>query len=591
LVPVTVALTGLSPAGTRPEPTLLSVFPMGGNPGTEFAAELRGTALKGAYAVQFDTEKLSADIERVEPAEPAAEGEKSKQEASKRKYKAVLRLRIQDSAEAGLHWMRLLTPNGLTDALRFRVNRDPVIAEVRTMHSRPESAQPLDEFPVVVNARFSRKAEADYYEFSVSAGERLRFEAYSGSPATDPVLTLFAPTGSWHNPARLSRLAYNDEPTHYPDRSKEPRIAYRFREAGRYLLRVEPFLGGGGPDHVDQLRVLRPAADQGAEKHRTRYFSKQAVPPLWEERSFTRPLHPDALEVLWSRSAARPDEEVRREIAVSNADSESANSQPVGVSLPAVIEGAVESPGDIDRVRFEAKRGDGVAIEIETPDAGPPDFNPYFRVLDEAGVEVFSNVHSMVHANGGFIMKTLQPKTIFNFLRDGTFTLEIRDVTTQYGDDRFAYRILIRPQVPHVGAVHIDEDRLNLAAGEIHKLSIVTDQEEGFDGYVALTVEDLPNGVKAIPATEVEFLRVMQPRLSEGKVERYVAKNRTATLLLATDADAPPTRTPNTMRVLATPVRKGEMGRPIVVKEMPVMVLSPNKETDPPDVTGPSATR
>ena len=564
---------------------------MGGNLGTEFTAEVRGTALEGAYAAWFDSGELSADIERVEPIEPVAEGGKKKEEASERKHKAVLQLRIKDSAGPGLYWMRLLTPNGLTDALRLRVNRDPVIEEVGTAHSRPELAQPLEGFPVVVNGRFSRKAEADYYEFAVSAGERLQFEVYSGSARTDPVLTLFAPTGSWHNPGRLTRLAYNDDPTHYPGRSNEPRITYRFREAGRYLLRVEPFTGGGGPDHVYQLRVARPPLAQGAPTHRSRFLSAQAVEPLWQERSFTRRLPPNAIDVLWSRSTGRPDEEVGREIAVANADTGSSNSQPVDVALPVLVEGTVESPGDIDYVRFEAKLGDGVTIEIETPDAGPPDFVPYLKVVDDAGVEVFTNVRSMVHANGGFIMKTLEPKTVFDFRRDGRFTLEVRDLTTQRGGDRFAYRILIRPQVPHVGAVHIEEDRLNLVAGEIHKLSIVTDQEEGFDGYIALALEGLPEGVRVLPATEVKFLKVQQPRLDEGRVERYLAKNRTATLLLATDKGARPTRTPAQARVLATPVRKGEMGRPIVVKELPVMVLQRTEEIDQPDAAGVAATR
>lgn len=581
-------ITGLSKADLRPEPALSSIFPMGGNPGTEFTAEVRGTALEGAYAVWFDSDVLSADIQHVEPVNKDA---KPGQPPSKRKYRAALRLRIQDAAKAGLYWMRLLTPNGLTDAVRFRVNSDPVIDEIGSAHSDPESAQRLDRFQVVVNGRFSRKAEVDFYDFEVSAGERLRFEAYSGSPSTDPVLTLFEPTGSWHNPARLTRLAYNDEPTHYPGRSDESRLTYRFEKAGRYVLRVEPFLGGGGPDHVYQLRATRPNAGERAEKHRTRHFSRQAIAPLWEERNFTRPLRPDALEVLWSRSTGRPEREPGGEIAVANADTGSANSQPVDVMLPSFIQGTVESPGDIDRVRFDAKRGDGIAIEVETPDAAPPDFVPYLRVVDEAGVEVFSNVHSMVHANGGFIMKVLSPKTVFDFRRDGRFTLEVRDLTTQRGDDRFAYRILIRPKVPHVGAVHIEEDRLNLVAGEIYKLSIVTDQEEGYEGYIALAVEGLPEGVRVIPATEVEFLKVRQPRLSEGKVERYLAKNRTATLLLVTDDDAPPTRAPSMMQVMATPVRKGEMGRPILAKQVPVMVLESNEETEQPDVTGIAATR
>ena len=125
------------------------------------------------------------------------------------------------------------------------------------------------------------------------------------------------------------------------------------------------------------------------------------------------------------------------------------------------------------------------------------------KVVDENGVEVFTNIHSNLNNNGGFIMKTVQPKTTFTFLRDGTFTLEIRDVTTQAADDRYAYRVLFRPQVPHVGGVHIAEDHLNLNPGEVKKLSIVTDQEEGFDGYIGLVAEGLPQGVRTMMATEV----------------------------------------------------------------------------------------
>ncbi|MYA80623.1 MAG: hypothetical protein F4X39_08870 [Acidobacteriia bacterium] len=61
--------------------------------------------------------------------------------------------------------------------------------------------------------------------------------------------------------------------------------------------------------------------------------------------------------------------------------------------------------------------------------------------------------------------------------------------------------------------------------------------------------------------------------------------------MLVTDDDAPPTRAPSMMQVMATPVRKGEMGRPILAKQMPVMVLESNEETEQPDVTGLAATR
>ena len=48
------------------------------------------------------------------------------------------------------------------------------------------------------------------------------------------------------------------------------------------------------------------------------------------------------------------------------------------------------------------------------------------------------------------------------------------------------------------------EEQINLMAGEVTKVSIDTDQEEGFDGQIALTVEGLPEGVRAIMGTELQ---------------------------------------------------------------------------------------
>ena len=571
------------------EPKLLSVYPFGGSIGTELKAEVRGTALEGAYGVWFDSDGLTATVERIDVVEPSEHEKKSydkKKGKAEPKQKAVLAVRISDTAESGVHRLRLVTPQGLSDSLVFRVHRQPAIEETEQVHSSAEAAQWLKERPIAVNGKIGAKGEVDYYQFEADAGEQLLFEVYAGTAAMDPTVTLFAPTGSWLNPARLTRLAYNNEPVHFPGYSNESRLTYRFDKAGRYLLRVEAFLGAGSADHVYQLRVSAADSAAAPKTHRTRFRPAQTLTNRWEERDFTRELPPNHMDVLWSRSVEPP----AADATENEAEDEPNKTKPVfsgpipvtrvdpdaglvEVTLPAMIEGAIERAGNIDRVRFEAKRGDRVALEIQTTDATAPDFNPFLKVVDENGLEVFTNIHSNLNNNGGFIMKTVQPKTTFTFRRDGKFTLEIRDVTTQAADDRLAYRVLLRPQVPHVGAVHIAEDHLNLNPGEVKKISIVTDQEEGFDGYIGLVAEGLPQGVRTMMATEVT--PVKPPPLNDGKKHRYVAKNQIATLLVVADADAPATTMPSKVKIKATPVRAGRMGKPVEVKELLVMVLQP----------------
>jgi hypothetical protein len=562
------------------EPKLLSVFPSGGQAGSEFEVQVRGTSLEGAYAAWFDAPGLSGVVEKV-----AAIESQSKKDKDQPPYEVVLTVAIGDSVQPGARRMRLVTPHGLSDALVFRVHIEPGLTEAVGERATKDLAGSLSSFPVVVHGRIDEKGQVDDYELEVQSGEEFLFEVGSGTALMDPTLTLLAPSGSWLNPGRLTRLAYNDEPIHFPGNSSEPRMKYRFQEAGRYILRVGTFLGPGSENHVYQLRVAPVTGNAHRDPHRTRHRPPQTDFPLWEERSFTRELGPDRMQALWSRSVKTAVTESESEESAESAEGgvhfegpipvtrvDSAE-DTVPVTLPALIEGSIERAGDIDRVQFEAKRGDKVVLEIDTADATVPDFNPFLKVVDENKVEVFTNIHSNLNNNGGFIMKTVQPKTVFTFLRDGRFTLEIRDITTQEADDRFSYRVILRPQVPHVGTVHIGTKHLNLVPDEIKKVSIRTDQEEGFDGYIALQAEGLPEGVQAIMGTEVEPNK--PPPLDDGKIERYRAKSQLATMLFVSAPDAPATRIPSKVRIMARPVLDGKMGPAIPVKELLLMVIRP----------------
>ena len=548
---------------------------------------VRGTALEGAGAVWFDRIGVSAVVagfEVVPPDQPSDEGQ-SKAKKGDAIHTVKLKVVVAESAEPGVYRLRLVTPRGVSDELLYRVSSARVVSEALEKTSGKQTAGLLDSFPVAVNGRISSKGEVDDYEIDVKAGEEFVFEADVGTAVIDPTLTLFERTGSWLNSDRLTRLAYSNEPIHFPGYASDARLTYRFDRAGRYVLRVASFLGPGSEDHVYQLRVTPSSQDARKGMHRTRFRPASVPDALWDERSYTREIGPDRMDALWARSvkpdapeaAAEKVEGDKKDLSLFEGAIPVAKLDTAGgqkhVVLPALIEGAIESAGNVDRVTFDAKLGDQVTLEIETPDATVPDFNPFLRIIDDTGVEVFTNVHSNLNNNGGFIMKTIQPKTVFTFRRDGKFTLEIRDVTTQEADDRFQYRVLLRPQVPHMGAVHVAEGHLNLTAGEAKKVSITTDQEEGFDGYIALTAEGLPSGVQAIMATEP--LVEQPPPLDNGKIERYVAKNQLATMLFAADAAAPATRMPSSVRIMARPVRNGKMGRAIMVKELLVMVTRP----------------
>ena len=144
------------------------------------------------------------------------------------------------------------------------------------------------------------------------------------------------------------------------------------------------------------------------------------------------------------------------------------------------------------------------------------------------------------------------------------------------GEPAFKYRVLVRPQIPHVGKIEVQEDAANLVPGEASKLTIITDQEEGFGGEVVFKIEGLPRGVEALAGADVE--PDTEAPFPEVHRERFVPKSKETTILLVTASDAPATEMPKVARIIARPVVGGKLGAPWKVRDLLVMVLKPGQE-------------
>ena len=110
-------------------------------------------------------------------------------------------------------------------------------------------------------------------------------------------------------------------------------------------------------------------------------------------------------------------------------------------------------------------------------------------------------------------------------------------MTSRYGDPSFRYRVLIRPQGAARGDVTLQQTQINLARGGAKKVTVTTDQEEGFGGEIALKVEGLPPGVDAVTGTEVDPDR--GPPLDRRTQETIRAKSQTAVIMLVAERGRP----------------------------------------------------
>src|SRR5262249_55078136 len=249
-----------SNAQSRQDPKALSIHPFTGQRGSSFVATVRGSGLEGASAASIGNAPFTLAVEGIE-AEPPDPASKTKARVDLVK----LRTQVSDDAKPGPYPIRLITTNGVSNALPIHIVDLPVLPEPAGEHNARESAVAISKMPVAYAGRLARRGEADYYSFHAGAGQVLTFEAISGFPqiaaagsaATianfDPALTIYEPSGSWFDSGRLNRIAYNDEPTWVFGQPTDAYLVHRFVRAGDYLLRIEAFAGQGGPDYSYEL--------------------------------------------------------------------------------------------------------------------------------------------------------------------------------------------------------------------------------------------------------------------------------------------------------------------------------------------------
>jgi hypothetical protein len=592
----------LSPAEKSPDPKILSLYPLGGRPGEAFTAHVRGKGLAGAARVWVDSDHITAHIRQVAPIQlPAEKYSGAKSDRQQDGQRVALQVKVGTHAEPGAYRLRLISDRGISNPVTFLVGAEPVVVENEGEHQLSKNAQ-LVSVPVAIQGRISQEGETDWYEFEAGESEDLMFEVVC-NPSTDGVLaskdkdcdpriTLYEPTGSWFSPETLTRLAVNDDAI-WQTFSKSALLAYRFPRDGRYLAKIDGHRGAGGPDEVYQFRIFRSSRPEPIDG------AKLVKSSPWRERDFRRGLEPDRMARLQARTAAgSPPKPAAPKIPAGQAgviekgpatdsvqtrledqtigvsEEVEPNDDPAGaveISIPGIVEGAIQRPGDVDVYTLSIDRGRKLAFEIELTDTRLPHFSPYLEVLTEAGDRVLTNLHKRVVRNSTFYQKDVQPKSIHAFETEGEHIIRVRDLTSRLGSAGFKYRLLVRPQVPHIGELHITEKQLNIVRGEAKKLNITTDQEEGYQGEVAVVVEGLPEGVSSLPGTEVK--PEGGPPLDEGEKEKFVPPSQTATIILAADESAPLSVEPRFIRVVARPVVGGKLGKPLRVGELPLMVV------------------
>ncbi|NQV25459.1 MAG: serine protease [Rhodopirellula sp.] len=450
-----------------PSPRLLTTMPMGGRVGTSVEVTITGESFEDAEQLSFSHTGITAVQKRDEAGQPLVN-----------KYIVT----IAENCPVGIHEARVMTRLGVSSSRAFNVGSLPEVTQT-VAHTSLETVASL---PVnsICNAVMTNQA-VDYYSFEATKGQRIVVDcAATGIDSKlKPVVIIADAEGA--------------------DLVVERRggaLDFTVPETGRYVIKLHDLTFSGGAHYFYRLAIKEVAKSEVVPR----------LPSTDTVSSFSWP--PTGLAATAAATESEPNNE---------------HAQAQKITLPCDIAGSFFPAADVDTFEFQAKKGEVWWVEVASERFGlPTDPSIVVQHVTADGdkekrtdlveltdipspVKVSSNGYSYdgppYNAGSPDIIGKVEIK------EDGIHRLQLRDL---FGgtrkDPRNIYRLIIRQAQPDfalVGwALHMNlrnGDRnalskpISLRGGATIPLEVVVVRRDGFDGEIALSMENLPDGVSA----------------------------------------------------------------------------------------------
>jgi hypothetical protein len=447
-------------------------------------------SLHGASQVFVSGAGVTGEI--ASPAEQKSESPKGK----RRNVNTIkLRFKVAPDVVPGVRDFRIITPQGASTIGQLVLTRDPVFVESGDNNS-PAKAQAVT-LPVSVCGAIESAEDVDYFKFKAEAGSAITFHVrarrlehryHDLQVQLDPILTLRNAAGA--------TLAASDN--YY---GGDPLLHHSFDQAGEYLLEIRDVRYQGNTSWGYCIEVNdRPFVTQVFPA------AVAAGSPVKLSPVGFRLAGDAAAEVHVPAGAAagvasvspivggRPVNDVGIVVSPLPMVLEAAEMKPgaamPAIAVPAVINGRIEAPGDVDAYLFEAKPGEAFSFEVLARRI-QSELDSNLRILNAQGA-VLAEVDDLQLHRTGYADSWLENWTA---PAAGKYTIEIRDLHLR-GGPQFTYAISVTRSQPYF-TLETDTDKTLLAPGMAAPIYVRVVRKNGFAGEVQLAVEGLPPGVTA----------------------------------------------------------------------------------------------
>jgi WD40 repeat protein len=344
--------------------------PRSGQRGTTVTINLSGDGVGLAQEIVFADPGIKARLLPREKPDPNA---------------ATAELVIASDARPGFHAFRIRTPLGTPPAQTFLVSAD---AELNIAEPDDEPAKaPLATLPTVVAGAIDKAGDIDQVRVSAKAGQTLIVSVLARAlgSALNPSIALLDDSGK-----PLAVSARTDE-------GREPTMVFTPESDTALILRIGDVDQGGSGNHIYRVSLgvlpqLQAVFPTGVAAGPTTAIDVTGHNLLGRTHAVAPGAGTPAgtlIDVPTDSSAFAPGRE-RFRLVVSegspaletepNDDPASANP----VSAPGGLSGRIQEGGDVDHVRFDARRGERWVVEVFARRIGTP-LDPVIEILDDKG--------------------------------------------------------------------------------------------------------------------------------------------------------------------------------------------------------------
>ncbi len=425
-------------------------------------------------------------------------------------------VKIAADAEPGPRELRLGTLRGVSNPLVFHVGQLPEASrkpmataplqvlgkEELALRKRPaEEVEDHVTVPCTLNGQVA-SGELNRYRFGARKGQRLvittqarqliPFIADAVPGWFQPVLTLYDAAGK--------EVAYDDDYRFKPD----PTILYEVPKDGEYVLTIHDAIYRGREDFVYRVTIGELPFVTSIFPLGSRVGASAAIKMKgWNlERAVLTPAAREAGPGTYTINAKR-DKLISNSLPFAldtlpeNFEREPNNTlaQAQKVTLPCIVNGRMDRPGDWDVFRFAGKSNETVVAEVYARRLDSP-LDSVLKLTDAEGkLLAFNDDHEDLAAGA----HTHDADSYFKVRlpADGEYYVHLGD-TAGHGGEEYGYRLRLSAPEPDF-ALRVVPSSISLRSKSAATLNVHVMRKDGFSGPVKLTLKDPPAGFSATP--------------------------------------------------------------------------------------------